>query len=445
MTESTQRMQFTDSGFAWIVTAMSFFVLYAVNSNFISLGPLLPDLLSHFQVSQAMLGMLASVRIVICDAASGTLVGPLERKLGCRPLVMVGLALSAAGYVAAAFVDNYYIFLLMFSVIPGLGLAGAYIPSNVIVHQYHSKGRALASGLSSVGLSFSTFTFPVLMRLTIRSFGWRASLVMLAAIQVQMVAAAMIFMPNPDLKVKPTQTPIYTSDNIDNSLCADKNGGETPSQPELNKTPAKKCNLDCSIFKNPAFLLFLFAFPFADCGGAVYVTFALQRAVYQGINPLSASLVLSVFGLCSVVGRASSGFIANLKCTRRAFQAAGCVFAAGVVTASSMFAGSSLLLHSIFAGCFGFMNGAQHSLYSTLLVDIIGLDELARGMGIVQMVKCAMAAVCLPIAGYLFDVTQNYAASFLAAGSAMVGGSILYACSGLANHRRKRSMPPMLE
>ncbi|ELU05941.1 hypothetical protein CAPTEDRAFT_196761 [Capitella teleta] len=201
MTESTRRMQFTDSGFAWIVTAMSFFVLYAVNSNFISLGPLLPDLLSHFQVSQAMLGMLASVRIVICDAASGTLVGPLVRKLGCRPLVMVGLALSAAGYVAAAFVDDYYIFLLMFSVIPGLGLAGAYIPSNVIVHQYHSKGRALASGLSSVGLSFSTFTFPVLMRLTIRSFGWRASLVMLAAIQVQMVAAAMIFMPNPDLKM----------------------------------------------------------------------------------------------------------------------------------------------------------------------------------------------------------------------------------------------------
>ncbi|ELT95099.1 hypothetical protein CAPTEDRAFT_157611 [Capitella teleta] len=440
-------MKFTDSGFAWIVAAMSFLVLYTVAANVLALGVILPDLLAYFQVSQAMLGVLGSVKIFVNDIASGTLTGPLEKRLGCRPLAMAGLAFSAVGCVAAAFATEFYLFLVMFSILPGLGLAGVYIPCTVIVHQYHNKRRAVASSLASVGLSFATFTFPVIMRLTIQSFGWRASLVMLAAIHVQMVAAAMIFMPNPDLKVKPTLIPPFKKETSELPL-AEKNNLQELNAPEPEESSESKknaCNVNCAIFKNPAFIFFLFAYPFADCGSIIYVSFALQRAVYQGINPVYASIILSVYGICSIVGRILSGFIANFKCTRVDFQVAGCIFAAGVICGSSFFAGSSLLLHSVFAGTFGFMNGAQQSVHSTLLVDIIGVGELARGMGIVQMVKCAMAAISLPIAGYLFDVTRNYMASYLVAGAGLITSSILYACSGIANERRKRKMSSVLE
>ncbi|ELU02437.1 hypothetical protein CAPTEDRAFT_198032 [Capitella teleta] len=296
MAELVQRSKFTDSGFAWIVTVASFLALYALAANIFSLGVLLPDLLEHFQVPQGMLGMLGSAKMLICDVTCGTLIGPLVRKVGCRPLAMVGLALSAVGYPSAAFANNYYSFLIMFSILPGLGQAGIVIPCNVIVHQYHRKRRALASGLSTVGMSLASFSFPVIMRLTIQSFGWRASLVLTAAIHVQMVAAAMMFMPNPDLRVKLTPRHPDKTGTMDDALETDKKEVNAQEADESNE-PSKKCNVDFSIFRNPAFLLYLFGTPLALCGASVFIGFALQRAVYQGIEPVHASFVLSSFGI----------------------------------------------------------------------------------------------------------------------------------------------------
>ncbi|ELU18316.1 hypothetical protein CAPTEDRAFT_203622, partial [Capitella teleta] len=302
----------------------------------------------------------------------------------------MGLLLSAAGSVSAAYVTNYYLFLFTFSVITGCGFAGNYIASLVIVHQYHNKRRALASGVATVGLSLGTFTFPVLVRLTIESHGWRASLVMLAAVQTQMLVAAMMFMPNPDHKLS------MPNKKSDTELTAPFPDGS--SQDLAQNSKQNKCKIDCTIFKNLGFILFLFGYPFADCGNHIYWSFALQRGVFQGISPLHGSAILSSYGCGSIVGRLSTGFIGNMKCTRRDLQAAGCVFAAGCVSFMSTFAGDSLVLHVAATGCFGLMYGGFHGSFSTLLVDLVGMDELPRAVGIAQLAKCVVAAASLPIA-----------------------------------------------
>lgn len=63
--------EWTDSGFAWLIVAMSFFACLGVVVNEISLGALFPELLEHFQVPQSMLGLLGSVKVVTCDIISG--------------------------------------------------------------------------------------------------------------------------------------------------------------------------------------------------------------------------------------------------------------------------------------------------------------------------------------------------------------------------------------
>ncbi|ELT95144.1 hypothetical protein CAPTEDRAFT_203034 [Capitella teleta] len=422
--------KFTDSKFSWIINVMSCSTLYALSANIITLGIILPDFIHHFQVSQSKLGMLGSVKLAIFDLGSGLLGGPLTQKYGCRVIAMSGLMLAAMGTLAASFVDDYLWLMVTFSIIPGFGLAGVFIPSSVIVHQYHNKRRALASSATSAGLGLATFTFPVIMSLAIAKLGWRFALVMLAAIEMQMVAAAMMFMPNPDLRVKATQTPIQQEDLED----------QEPTKPVEGKNQKHKCNLDISLLKNPAFLLFIAAFALAGNAGSVYLSFAIHRGIFQGIDRIQASIIMVVFGSCSTGGRIGAGVLGNMQCTKNNSLSAACVFGTGIVTCVSLIAGDSLALHSVFAGLVGLLSGGFQGLYSTLLVDLVGLKQLPRAMGLVQMIKCLVTAVSLPIAGHLFDSTQNYEATYLLSGVTLIFSAGLLVLSGLINRRLSKEL-----
>lgn len=69
--EEQLRRKFTDSGFAWIISAMSFFTLYALAANGNTLGVIFPELLHHFNVPQAMIGLLGSIRTATFDLTAG--------------------------------------------------------------------------------------------------------------------------------------------------------------------------------------------------------------------------------------------------------------------------------------------------------------------------------------------------------------------------------------
>jgi hypothetical protein len=284
------------------------------------------------------------------------------------------------------------------------------------------------------------------MRLAVEGVGWRGALLVLAAVQAQMIVAAMMFLPNPDLKEQPvkeangqllekgnTKDEKTIENNIelvgaqelqnflsDSVLDVGKNGTA------VNAKEDKKC-VDLSIFKNSAFVAFFIGFPFADIGGLLYVSYAYPKAVHQGIDPVSASAVLSAFGICSIIGRVCSGVVGNLRCVGRLYLAACCVLTASVACATSVFAGDSIILHCAVSATFGFFNGltqilnfkmnrlfdfmnvsgGYHSLYSTLLVDLIGVPDLARAMGYLLIAKCLLATGGLPLGGKKLSYNNN--------------------------------------
>lgn len=69
--QGVKQTQYTDSGFAWVIVATSFLASVGMIANVTSLGVLFPELLEHFQVSQAKMGLIGSVKIVISDFLAG--------------------------------------------------------------------------------------------------------------------------------------------------------------------------------------------------------------------------------------------------------------------------------------------------------------------------------------------------------------------------------------
>jgi hypothetical protein len=65
------KRKYTDSCYSWLITTMSFCILYAMSANIVAFGVFLPEFVTHFQKSQALLGLLGSIKLAVFDVCSG--------------------------------------------------------------------------------------------------------------------------------------------------------------------------------------------------------------------------------------------------------------------------------------------------------------------------------------------------------------------------------------
>lgn len=82
---------------------------------------------------------------------------------------------------------------------------------------------------------------------------------------------------------------------------------------------------------------------------------------------------------------------------------------------------------AVYAIVFGISIGALVGLTSVILVDLLGIDKLTNAFGLLLLFQGIGSFIGPPIAGFAYDRTLSYTASFLFAGSTMVlSGLILY-------------------
>ncbi|KAM7068558.1 monocarboxylate transporter 13 isoform 2-T2 [Molossus nigricans] len=75
------------------------------------------------------------------------------------------------------------------------------------------------------------------------------------------------------------------------------------------------------------------------------------------------------------------------------------------------------------AMAYGFTSGALTPLAFSMLPELVGTGRIYCGLGLVQMVESIGGLLGSPLSGYLRDVTGNYTASFVVAGTFLLAGS----------------------
>ena len=79
--------------------------------------------------------------------------------------------------------------------VAGLGLGMIYLPSIVMVSQYFSKRRALATGIAVCGSGVGTFIFAPLTNALLAQFAWKGTVLIDAAILLNCIPCGLIFRP----------------------------------------------------------------------------------------------------------------------------------------------------------------------------------------------------------------------------------------------------------
>lgn len=128
---------------------------------------------NEFGLSGAELGLLLSAGLV--GMAAGSLgLAPFADVIGRRPMILVSVALAAAGMLLSA-LANSTMELGVWRVITGLGVGGILACTNVIASEYSSKRwRGLSISIYTAGYGVGA-TLGGMAAVTLQSqFGWRS-------------------------------------------------------------------------------------------------------------------------------------------------------------------------------------------------------------------------------------------------------------------------------
>ncbi|XP_074599114.1 monocarboxylate transporter 1 [Brevipalpus obovatus] len=184
--------------------------------------------------------------------------------------------------------------------------------------------------------------------------------------------------------------------------------------------------MDFRLLQNPAFLLFSISNLLSSLGYYVPHIYIKDRAVGLNIPNDSASNLLAIIGISSMLGRLVFGFISDLKSIDRLLLFNCCLTFSGLSTLLSALLKTHTFL-ALYSAFFGITCGAYVSLTSVILVDLLGLEKLTNAFGLVLLFQGTGCLMGPPVVGWLFDYTKSYDPGFFWAGSVMlIGGLLLF-------------------
>ena len=168
------------------------------------------------------------------------------------------------------------------------------------------------------------------------------------------------------------------------------------NSPQTNK----KKIFDFNLMKNTVFLTFLGGLLLGHYGFSNQLFFLPAHARDIGISKQNAAWMLSAIGISDLIGRVGSGLFANLGLVRKRYMQRTALAILGIGSIAAPFITS---FYGMVAYCcmLGLAGGSYVAMVPVVLVDLIGLEKIASGMGLVQLFQGLSVPIGAPLLGLL--------------------------------------------
>lgn len=348
------------------------FVAFAVSAL---LKPIALDLdTSRGAVSVAIgLGRLAS-------GVASPLVGRVTDRSGARGVVVFGMALTAVGLVALAFVQSEATLYLAWSILVSVGVAAGFtvaLDKLVMGRVRQNRGMALAVRFSVAAL-VSTVLVPVITIL-VETVGWRSTCLIWAGV-------VLALLPIPLLSF----------------------GSQAEAAPTAPDAPVPAAGTACEMFARPAFWLIAFAFM---AQAAVVTGLSVHMVPLMTDNGLAAATAGTLFGgmiLLSVPVRLLAGMVADRAPMRvlPLFLAGLLLLEAAAIASFVVLPGFATMLLTVVA--LGIGAGAPTLVVLLLCAHLFGESRFATVQGALMFLQVPGTMAAPIAAGFIHDATGSY-------------------------------------
>ncbi|KAK5987507.1 MFS-type transporter pynF [Cladobotryum mycophilum] len=299
MMEESTRDPIPDGGIrAWLVV-LGGFLDFAIAFGLVnSFGTFQAVYESQWKASTSTVTWIGSVQLFILFLG-GTVCGSAFDKWGSRKLMLSGTVICLISFIATSFATKYYQYLLAQGILFGIGNAMLFYPATGAISEWFDQKRGLALGLALSGASVGGIIWPLIVGklFTVVSTAWVHRII--AAISIPILLVSCFFVKE---RKASEHTPASNTAATATDITA-TNNETTPT------TPAKQTIKD--VISEWRFLALCAALFFIYGGMLIPFYYIPLFAMEQGVNPTMANNLLAIGYAGSVVGRVSSGWIAD--------------------------------------------------------------------------------------------------------------------------------------
>ncbi|VDP82993.1 unnamed protein product [Echinostoma caproni] len=212
----TPRSQTIDRGPAWIAATLSCAII-AMHYGILNCGSLYyPSWMdvTGYPISVVSWLVTGQFAIAFCLApAYSRLLEKIPNRIGA----LIGTLLTSGTIIIAAFTNNFFTFMVPYTIFGGIGLGLTVIPVLGILAEYFDRYRVLALALAASGSGFGTFIFSKLDSFLIETYTWRIALIAQALLHLNVFPLRLLLRPIPPEPVaEPT---IFVPDQPDLTIC----------------------------------------------------------------------------------------------------------------------------------------------------------------------------------------------------------------------------------
>ena len=326
--------------------------------------------------------------------------GILADKLGIRPTAFIGSAIAALGMFASSFFVDHLMPLYFAYGLFGIGSSLIYTPTIAILVHYFKKRIGLANGLVRAGGCIFTILMPSSLSFLLDKFEMCNTLRLLSGL----IATLMIFV----LSFKPTiKTPAIASEDSRNFI-------------------QKICHVDN--FKNKKYIIWALSVPVALLG--YFVPFVhLIKYAEDTVQDMSGDILLICIAISSSIGRLLCGKICDLPAVSPILleQVSFAALGVSIMMFSTVGYFGAYMFHALiaFSLAFGFFEGCFITMFGPIGFELCGPVGATQGIAFMLGLSSIPQTIGAPIAGFIYDRTQSYGTSFLAAGIPPIIGALL--------------------
>jgi MFS family permease len=370
-----------DSAAAWLRLAATVLVATVGGVGMWSVVVALPVVQAEFGVPRAE-AALAFTLTMIGTATGGVIMGRLLDRAGILPVLLIGAAFLAAGYVGAANAGSLFAYAVAHVVI-GFGSSMALGPLMADISHWFVRRRGVAVTLTSAGNYLAGTVWPPIVQHFIATAGWRATH---AGIGIASAAAVVLIGVAAMRGRAPDSGAVASAARPQNATGA--LGLSFFSLQALLSVAAVCC---CVAMSMPQVHIV------AYCGDLGY-------GVARGAEMLS---LMMAFGIVSRIG---SGFIADRFGGLR------------TLLLGSVLQGTALVLYLFYNGLislyvvsalFGLFQGGIIPCYAIIVREYFPPQQAGARVGFILMASMFGMALGGWLSGWIFDLTGSYAAAFL--------------------------------
>jgi predicted MFS family arabinose efflux permease len=287
--------------------------------------------------------------------------------------------------------------LLLFAT--GLG-AGALIPvpTATVARWFQNRSRGgIALGVTMAGVGMGAIVFAPLFTRLILSLGWRSSFLIAGAMYFAIVSAAAMLL-------KPSGLSAPLRSRVGDSATA--------------VTAVSRSRL----LRAPQFVQVVAIMVVTTLSFQTLTVHLVPHAVDTGISQIAAAGALGFAGACSVPGRLGSGFLSERLGWGRTLMLSQAGMAVGMLALP--FVSREPALFAV-VGLYGLCQGIRAVSVIGVLGRVFGMRAVGELTGVMIAAAHGAGALGPYFAGFIYDRSGSYTASFLSLGIAILIGAIL--------------------